>query len=252
MCIFLGTTTLLNAQESDAVDSKPLKLKDQFSEIVERISLSIADSPVGKPEQPVLSWSNPERNTTAGALYLWTQEGRPLAAMCLYPSLEQVHVEFQSLGSQAISARDRSRMIWEPNDPGVTWKDVHDGESPLKTPFQRIRQMKSIANRFAATLVPPQKPSIPLRMLERPIYRYPTKLSGDVIDGAVFTFVQGTDPEVLILLEAYQSGSEQHYRYALARMSIVPTQVKIDNTLVWETQWATQRSYTPYWVYQTK
>ncbi|MCC9599555.1 hypothetical protein LOC67_03205 [Stieleria sp. JC731] len=240
--------------KSDSGDGKDVTLKDRFEQLAERISISTAGPPaerIEKIDQPVLSWSNPERNTTAGALHLWTREGRPQAAMCLYPSLEIVHLEFQSLSDHPLLAQDGYKLIWQPNEAGITWKDLPNAEPPMKTPFQRLRQMRSLVRRFEAKLVPPRKTAVPLRMLERPIYRYP-KSSSELIDGAVFSFVQGTDPEVLLLLEAYQSEDGEKYRYALARMSIVPTQVTFDETRIWETDWAVQRSYTPYWVYETK
>ncbi|MCD0458279.1 hypothetical protein [Roseiconus lacunae] len=256
--LLLGTLAFVPvigiAQDPVESDSSSA-LKDRFTKLAERITVSAAGPPKTKLtrlEQPVLSWSNPERNTTVGALHLWTRTGRPEAALCIYPSLEKVHLEFQSLSTSQLLANDSDRLIWQPNQPGVNWKDLPDTAPPLKSPYQRLRQMRSIGRRFSAKLVPPNRPSIPLRVLERPIYRYPNHTGGDVIDGAVFSFVQGTDPEVLLLLEAYESGDEHRYRYTLARMSVVPTEVTIDNTTVWETSWAVQRSYTPYYVYETK
>ena len=71
------------------------------------------------------------------------------------------------------------------------------------------------------------------------------------IEGAVFTFVQGTDPEVLLLFEAYEESGQQKWRYAIARMSMVPTQVHHGASLAWETEWAVRRTYTPYYVYKS-
>ena len=47
-----------------------------------------------------------------------------------------------------------------------------------------------------------------LRLLPKPLYRYEPK-AGPVIDGAVFAFVMGTDPESLLLIEAVKSGGKQ-------------------------------------------
>lgn len=49
-------------------------------------------------EQPILNWSNPERRTPAGALFLWTLDGRPQVAMGIYPVADMtLDHEFQSL-----------------------------------------------------------------------------------------------------------------------------------------------------------
>ena len=41
----------------------------------------------------------------------------------------------------------------------------------------------------------------------------------DLIDGALFAFVQGTDPEVLLLLEARRDEAVASWHYGLARMT---------------------------------
>ena len=48
--------------------------------------------------------------------------------------------------------------------------------------------------------------------MTQPLYRFPKKMSaGPVPDGAVFAFVQTTDPEILLLFEAPETASgEQH------------------------------------------
>lgn len=58
-------------------------------------------------------------------------------------------------------------------------------------------------------------------MLPRPLYRYELTddqvKSGPTIDGAVFAFVMGTDPESLLLLEAVREADGSKWRYAFAR-----------------------------------
>ena len=51
-----------------------------------------------------------------------------------------------------------------------------------------------------------------LRMLTTPIARY-GKAGGTVEDGALFAFVEGTDPEVFLLIEARagEKGPAWHY-----------------------------------------
>ena len=44
-----------------------------------------------------------------------------------------------------------------------------------------------------------------MRLLAHPIYHY-ENTKGDLIDGGLFAFVQGTDPEVFLLVEARRPG----------------------------------------------
>lgn len=253
-----------DAQGSDSDDDKAVAMKSRFAEMVSRISIA----PAGNPQslfkllpRPALSWSNPARRTTAGGLFLWTSEGRPQVALCVYPDGEQViDLEFQSLSDGPLSADSDDRLLWQPSEGGVNWLPVDGGQPPARSLPARLRQMRMIARQFSAKLVPPNKNPIELRLLETPVYRY--ELSDDVaakigsaatdlIDGAMFAFVQGTDPEVLLIVEAYEDNDQQKWRYALARMSIVPTQVHHQSNLVWETQWAVKRINTPYYVYKS-
>lgn len=81
--------------------------------------------------------------------------------------------------------------------------------------------MKSIAERFTGAVDTAgdfQNPE-QLRLLTTPIYRYSTTAQG-ILDGAVFAFVQGTNPEVLMLVEAEaKARAAAVWRYGFARMS---------------------------------
>ncbi|QDV47778.1 hypothetical protein Enr13x_76900 [Stieleria neptunia] len=239
-------------------------IRDRFAELAERISIAPAgrsQNPFTRHHQPALSWSNPERQTPAGAMFLWTASGRPQVALCLYPDGEQViDLEFQSLSEQALTADSDNQLLWQPAEPGVRWQPIEKAPRPARSAFLRLRQMRVLAREFSSKLVPPNKNPIELRLLDTPVYRYeldqPTggklgRADDELIDGAVFTFVQGTDPEVLLLVEAHQDGDRQAWRYALARMSMVPTQVRHGETTIWETDWAIQRPHTPYYVYKS-
>ncbi|MCA9135461.1 MAG: hypothetical protein KDB00_01845 [Planctomycetales bacterium] len=272
LAILIGMTSVAGGDEGQTETRGTDEIKNRFATLVSKVSIA----PYGKPQslfklqsRPALSWSNPARQTTAGALFLWTSAGRPQVALCAYPSGEQViDLEFQSLSDGPLSADSEDRLLWQPGEAGVTWSAIDAVQPPARSAPSRLRQMRIIARQFSAKLVPPQKNPIELRLLETPVYRY--EISEDdathnnstaqsnsgnsadgLIDGAIFAFVQGTDPEVLLMVEAYQENSQQKWRYALARMSIVPTQVSRQSNLVWETQWAISRSDTPYYVYKS-
>jgi hypothetical protein len=70
-----------------------------------------------------------------------------------------------------------------------------------------------------------------LRLLRQPVYRYSEK--GKILDGALFIFVLGTDPECCLLVEACQDDKDPRYRYAVAPMSIFQLEVRYKDHLVW-------------------
>ena len=70
-----------------------------------------------------------------------------------------------------------------------------------------------------------------LRLLPQPAYRYTE--DGKIVDGAMFIFAHGTNPECCVLLEAYKDGKQSRYRYAVAPMSIYRLETRYKDALVW-------------------
>ena len=68
--------------------------------------------------------------------------------------------------------------------------------------------------------------------MSRPLYRY-EKSDGDVVDGAVFCFAMGTDPEVILLIEAVVTAGETQWEYAFARRTSGELQGQLDGDTVW-------------------
>jgi hypothetical protein len=86
--------------------------------------------------------------------------------------------------------------------------------------------MKQIAARFDTeeTL---SGDTYSLRQLPRPIDRY-ADVDNNIVDGAAFVFVYGTNPELLLLIEC----DETSWRYGLARLSSARLRIMLDDTEV--------------------
>ena len=65
-----------------------------------------------------------------------------------------------------------------------------------------------------------------MRLLTQPVFRTTAELTDDV---ALFAFVQGTDPECVLLLEATAEGK---WHYALTRQTKWPLKVELDGNEV--------------------
>jgi hypothetical protein len=82
--------------------------------------------------------------------------------------------------------------------------------------------MLGMANHFTAVLMDSRHTAKgerqTLRLLTSPVYRYPNR-AGNATDGAMFSFVLGTDAEVLLLLEARAAKDANRWQYALARLN---------------------------------
>ena len=222
----IGLALSAHADESNVDEIR--KLFDRFAGKL-RILHETSQMPLELVQRPVLNWSNPVRKTPAGGLFLWTLEARPHVAMCIYPSGNgNYDMEFQSLSESALSMHREDELVWNPNRPGTEWKQL---ETPLvvaESPTLRLSQMRRLASQFEARLVFGKKADKRLRMQSTPVYRYPAKeTSSDgrrIVDGAVFTFVQGTDPEAILIIEAIEDEEKKpQWQFAMGRMTMVCT-----------------------------
>jgi hypothetical protein len=193
--------------------------------------------------QRVLRWQNGTRGTqeSDGVFVLWAHKGRPVASASIFPYEGSIHHEFVSLSRGAnLVARDAGRVIWSPATPGIAFKDIPGAPAPADNLAARLKQMKGLAEGFKVAITgwKADKPDREeLRLLPRPLYRYeaseaPGRGSG-WIDGGVFAFVQGTDPEAILLLEAVHPDGSPRWQYAFARATSTALEARLDKTVVW-------------------
>jgi len=172
----------------------------------------------------VLNWSNAERGTNQGALFLWTHEGRPQLIACAFEWGGSVKHEFHSLSTDPIALK-RGETTHR-FDGGIEWTKLDGAPKPAASRALRLAQMRRQADRFRVTIG--QKNWDETRLLPQPVFRSPESVSGDV---AVFVFVQGTDPECVLLLE---TTSEGEWRYGLARQTKWGLKAELDGHPAWE------------------
>jgi hypothetical protein len=192
--------------------------------------------------QPVLRWRNVIRGQEGEAMMVvWAHNGRPVAMCSIYPWKGKMSHEFDSLsrGSKVI-ARDKDRVIWSPETAGVEFKEMPAAPKPAKAPAERLRQMKAIAERFKTTMTGWQADNSDqeqLRLLPRPLFHYDLTNAKDpdppLLDGALFGYVMGTDPEVVLVLEAVGTPEKADWQYAFVRSTSGGLEVKLGDQVVW-------------------
>lgn len=195
-------------------------------------------TPLELHPQPILRWSNPEAGQIYGHVFLWTRGGRPEIVGSLFkwfaPFKHMSH-EFHSLTSSELSAKYDDETVWKTAQPGLQFAVLPEAGDVAVTPAARLSQMRKLAQQFTARSMDRNGLRQELRQLTQPVYRYPSpKESSDLIDGAMFAFVQGTDPDVWLLLEADKSGgSAAQWLYAIARMNSIDLSVEYRGKLIW-------------------
>ncbi|TXT19272.1 MAG: hypothetical protein FD138_4359 [Planctomycetota bacterium] len=190
-------------------------------------------------EQPILRWSNPERGQVYGNVFLWTKRGRPAVVGSLFkwfsPFTHMSH-EFHSLSVGEIVGEYDSREVWRSAQPGVTFAPIPDAPAVAATPAARLTQMRQLARQFTARSVDREGLKSELRQLTQPVYRYELdKDSAELLDGALFVFVQGTDPDAWLLLEAFKSADQSapKWQFAVARMNSIEITVEHNGRRAW-------------------
>ncbi|HEV3338793.1 MAG TPA: hypothetical protein VG125_00505 [Pirellulales bacterium] len=204
-------------------------------------------------EQPVLRWSNPVRNlVNDGVTFLFLEGKRPRALLTVWvrsreASLEsgEMRRELISLSAERLTCRRDGEVVWSPKTGGLVDQTFADAPSVASRPSQRLTQMRELARRFRAATYKPDVAN-ELRLLSQPLYRYPNETT-DMVDGALFAFTEGNDPEALLLLEtvAVDSGKRQEWRYTLARSTSYRVVVQLDGREVFavdRNMWQTDES----------
>ena len=188
-------------------------------------------------ENPALRWTNPVNAAKDGTVFLWTARGRPQAIVQFYTFDEdRFNHEWQSLAETPLTAESKGEPVWTPAEPGVTFRVLEPAASPAATPAARLRQMKGLAAEFSSTfrpyIAPDNEPAVELRLLPQPLFRYESE-DAAIIDGALFAFVQGTDPQSLLLLEARAGDKGRSWHYAFARLASGALTGSHDSHEVW-------------------
>jgi hypothetical protein len=191
---------------------------------------------------PVIRWRNVVRGQVGEAMMVvWPHNGRPVAMASIYPWDGKMSHEFDSLSrGTKLFAREKDRVVWSPATAGVEFKVVPKAPPPARTPAERLRQMKAIAERFKATMTgwaADNSDQEALRLLPRPLYRYDLANAKEpdtkLLDGGLFAYVQGTDPEVVLVLEATGTADSAEWQYALVRATSGGLEVKLGDAVVW-------------------
>jgi hypothetical protein len=176
--------------------------------------------------EPVYRWTNPTRvGGQVGEVFVWTYRGRPevVGSIFSHPSGDGRRVichELHSLSLAVLVVDREAREQWAPQAAGVDLKPLDAAPPPAQAAAQRLAQMRGLAREFAGRSLSSEGQTWELRLLPQPLYRYEST-DPDVVDGALFALVSsaGTDPEIILLLEARKRESGHKWVFGAARFS---------------------------------
>ena len=124
----------------------------------------------------------------------------------------------------------RPFFTWRPEAQKRKWVElegqVADGVAA------RLTTMRSLARQFEATETYDGQ-TFSLRLMPAPLHRYSDERSG-VVDGALFSLANGTNPEVLIQIEARREANDPARWFAsTARLSAASLVTQVAGKTEW-------------------
>src|SRR5690349_9233503 len=171
-----------------------------------RWKLTAGETALANPKEPVLRWTNPAAGRVYGNTYVWLQDGRPVAVGCLFRNFQPwntFNAELAALTGTNLVAKRDDKVMWKPRDEWK-WRPLPGSPAPAATAGQRLVQMKALAAEFVVEVLDtrnnPKGDEQTPRLLPKPLVRYDAAKTKS-LDGALFAFVLGTDPELVVLVE---------------------------------------------------
>jgi hypothetical protein len=194
------------------------------------------------PKESVLRWTNPLAGRVYGNTYVWLQNGRPAAVSCLFRNFEPwrtFNAEFAALGATRLVASREGKVMWRPKD-AWEWKAVPGAAAPAATAAGRTVQMRALIGEFAVEVLDtrnePRGENQTPRLLPNPLYRYNAEQAKS-LDGGLYAFVLGTDPELMLLIECDTAAPKPQWRFGVTRMNRDTVRLKHRGETVWEAAW---------------
>lgn len=201
-------------------------------------------------------FSNPVTECYDATVWIWGRRGRPAALLTLSAERSGRNqpsywaYELTSISPLELAVASQDGWKWTPEAAGLSFKPVPDAPSPADEERVRQRQMKDIARRFDAYGVYFGQ-RVDLRVLPTPIHTYSDAAAG-VLGGALFFIAGGTNPEVLLAIEAAgEEGTPPQFNFAINRVSAGELHARLDGKEIWTSAGvveATRRS--PYFLFQ--
>ncbi len=195
---------------------------------------------------PVAQESGAKPQEIYGSLAVWTQKGRPevvFSILNIYSPDEFVVHELTSLSTRRVVAERNGSPDWSPNRAGIEAMSPLDAGAPAATPRGRLVQMRALARQFTASKTDGSDRTTELRLISQPIFRYDSS-DPEIADGALFAFADGTDPEVLLMLEARHGDRGDAWHYAAARLNILKLTLHHQQQIVWEAPYLSRTEWS--------
>jgi hypothetical protein len=213
------------------------------------------DVELQRSETPITHFNDPVRRHEDGTLWVFNRNGRPVAMITCTTNDSRTRRWWHSVASLStnrLRGEKTGRSVWTPQKPGVEYRPLPDAPPPASTTARRQLQLRQVARRFNAhQFWKPGNQRFELRLSARPVLVYSDE-SARVLDGGVFLFTHGVNPELVLLVEAVGGQKAASWQYAIAKIGSAEFHASLDDKEVYQSPRApgvVGRSVDPYFLF---
>lgn len=240
----------LGARGDERTDGVRAELLEQMRGLAGQTKLTIS---AGKMpdlvKNPVFRYDDQPRRFIDATMWLWTVQGRPVA----FQKIEAVEYGdakapssswqccFASASPELLNVEWPGGRRFRTKEAGIEVRALAGAPSPAEGSLQRKRQGRELARKFSARIVtsPKNNTRQEMRLLTTPLVEFDDPDSKEY-QGAVFAFsTNGTNPDVLLLLEIRSDGQSDkpRWHFAPVRMTCCEVRLAYVDTEVWQVDW---------------
>jgi hypothetical protein len=211
---------------------------------------------VKRIEKPLLFYGDSTRENDRGSVWAWGEQGRPLVLLELFQNVNDrarwVYTICNTSGKK-VRARRGGTLWWQENDSASELKEIPSAPPPAAEVLPRQRQLKQLAQKFTGhEFWDPNNSRYELRRLERALYTYRDE-AGGVLEGGLFTLANGTNPEIMLFIEARvdpKGNAKAAWQYTVGRLSHAELHLEYDGKEVFNSPRGDRLSGAnkPYWL----
>jgi hypothetical protein len=244
LLVCCGVLSAAASQRALAQDERAALL-EQMTALAKETTVTVADATQAATlvEKPIFRYSDQPRRFIDATMWAWTEGGRPVAFQKIeaieYGDTARPAARWQyclaSLSTRNVTVKWTGREF-RTKSPGIEFRELEGAPDVAGSAAQRKRQARELTRHFSARIVTDPENNIDqeMRLLTTPLFEYSDPRSKEFLGAVYGLSTNGTNPDLLIVIEARGSEGKLAWHYAPARMTTGGVTLKYQDAKVWD------------------